>query len=56
MTFEMMLLWKIMVCSISLLKKNTSLETLLKERSVREHWEDDTPKSGCGPPESGDGS
>ena len=44
MTFEMILLWKIMVCSISLLKKGTFLETLIQQRSVREHWEDDSPK------------
>ena len=45
MTFEMMLLWNIKVCSISPLeKKSTYLETLIQQKSVREHWEEDTPK------------
>ena len=44
MTFEMMLLWNIKVCSISPLEKSISLETLIQQRSVREHGEEDTPK------------
>ena len=40
----MMLLWNRVVCSISTLKKSTYLETLIQQRSVRGHCEEDTPK------------
>lgn len=40
----MMLLWNRVVCSISPLKKSTYLETLIQQRSVRGHCEEDIPK------------